>query len=542
MRNIPTYNSERLLQKILKATGAIHKDTFSLEDNPPGDFHRELEKIVSGYTILEEIRKEKFGIVYKAKQNFMDRIVAIKILDDSLAQDPVSYFQHCLREIRYLGKLNHPNLIKGLDSGEKNGIYYLVMEHYEGINLEQYVKARGKLHELEALKITQKLLSALTEIWKQNLVHRDICPENIIVCDGDIKISNFGLLKAISYDEHISPTTYSFSSDSFKYMSPEQIQGKNLQYQSDIFSIGATLYFSLTGKTISEKNLEQYLLFEEEIISPRKYDHEISKETEKLVQTMLKISPEKRSNTKRESLEEINRVIDVLEKREAQGKIRSILYEYMEAIGLIIGVALLFFISFHSISKNNIPKGSTMSPSIIYNKYSSSVVLIETRTQIGSGVIIKYKNIYSILTNAHVIEDEAEVKIILKNGKSFVGKVYCNDIMSDLALITLPDTIGQLSEIPFGNIKTTRVGEDVIVIGHPKGYKWSLSRGTVSAIRENTIQTDAAINKGNSGGPLLNMRGEMIGITTFVIEKSNAIGFAISINKIKGFLSTLFDK
>jgi serine protease Do len=171
----------------------------------------------------------------------------------------------------------------------------------------------------------------------------------------------------------------------------------------------------------------------------------------------------------------------------------------------------------------------------------------------GSGVIINPDGY--ILTNEHVVRGADEIKVILPNNeKKYTGKVVGRDVYTDLAVIKIkPD--GKLPYATLGDSDKVRVGEWVVAIGSPFGLEQTITVGIVSAIRQslvienrrykNMIQTDAAINRGNSGGPLVNIRGEVIGINTAIYAPTGVfagIGFAVPINAAKEILGDLVEK
>ncbi len=159
----------------------------------------------------------------------------------------------------------------------------------------------------------------------------------------------------------------------------------------------------------------------------------------------------------------------------------------------------------------------------------------------GSGFIIDDSGI--ILTNAHVVNEADKVTVILKDGRTFEGKVQGADPVTDLAVIRINGT--KLPTVPLGNSDTVQVGDWAIAVGNPLGLDNTVTLGIVSTLnrpssqvgipdkRLDFIQTDAAINPGNSGGPLLNQRGEVIGINTAIRADAMGIGFAIPVNKAK---------
>ena len=162
----------------------------------------------------------------------------------------------------------------------------------------------------------------------------------------------------------------------------------------------------------------------------------------------------------------------------------------------------------------------------------------------GSGFIIDSAGF--ILTNHHVINNAERITVTLADGRAFRGHVVGSDPAIDVALIKI-DGARDLPEAPLGNSDGLRVGEWVCAIGNPLGYVHSVTVGVVSFIGrklfdaslDDYIQTDAAINFGNSGGPLINIRGEVIGINSAVSSRTNNIGFAVPINQAVSILAQL---
>ncbi|MDH6058386.1 HhoA/HhoB/HtrA family serine endopeptidase [Umezakia ovalisporum] len=159
----------------------------------------------------------------------------------------------------------------------------------------------------------------------------------------------------------------------------------------------------------------------------------------------------------------------------------------------------------------------------------------------GSGFIISEDG--SILTNAHVVSDADTVKVILKDGRIFEGKVMGSDELTDVAVVKI--NAKNLPAVELGNSNELQAGEWAIAIGNPLGLDNTVTTGIISATgrssnqigapdkRVEFIQTDAAINPGNSGGPLLNARGQVIGMNTAIIQRAQGLGFAIPINTAK---------
>ncbi|MHB1343883.1 MAG: trypsin-like peptidase domain-containing protein [Thermoleophilia bacterium] len=168
------------------------------------------------------------------------------------------------------------------------------------------------------------------------------------------------------------------------------------------------------------------------------------------------------------------------------------------------------------------------------------------QTSEGSGVIISADGY--ILTNRHVIDGAEKIEVTLFDGRSFMGTVIGSDARDDLALVKVePDT--DLPVAPLGDSDEIRAGEWVMALGNPLGFEYSVTVGVVSGVGRalpstnfsNFIQTDAAIYPGNSGGPLFDLAGEVIGINTAVIPDTN-LGFAVPINAAKEILPQLLEK
>ncbi|MBR8828802.1 MAG: trypsin-like peptidase domain-containing protein [Gomphosphaeria aponina SAG 52.96 = DSM 107014] len=167
----------------------------------------------------------------------------------------------------------------------------------------------------------------------------------------------------------------------------------------------------------------------------------------------------------------------------------------------------------------------------------------------GSGFIVDQSGI--ILTNAHVVSDADKVTVILKDGRSFQGKVQGTDEVTDLAVVKIDPQGEDLPVAPLGDSSQVQVGDWAIAVGNPVGLDNTVTLGIISTLNRSSaqvgipdkridfIQTDAAINPGNSGGPLLNAQGEVIGINTAIRADAMGIGFAIPIDKAKSIQNTL---
>jgi serine/threonine protein kinase len=197
------------------------------------------------------------GEVYRARDTRLDRSVAIKILPAHLSSDPIRK-QRFEREARAISGLNHPHICVLHDVGNEDGIDYLVMECVEGETLAKRLE-KGPLPFDQVLKYGAQIANALDRAHRCGVIHRDLKPSNIMLTPAGAKLLDFGLAKPVSPLATLATVTAAMTQSSpvteqgsivgtFQYMSPEQVEGKELDGRSDIFSLGAVLYEMLTGE------------------------------------------------------------------------------------------------------------------------------------------------------------------------------------------------------------------------------------------------------------------------------------------------------
>ncbi len=202
---------------------------------------------LGGFEIIEQVGRGGMGVVYRARQLSMDRDVAIKILYPRLAADR-KFVESFLKEAHAVAQLNHPNIITGIDAGEERGYIYLAMEYVDGPTLRQILKRDGKIPEGQAIDIALQVAEALEYARKQNFIHRDIKPDNIMLGkSGVVKVCDLGLAKRGEQDILAEEGE---AVGTPHYLSPEQATGRSdIDTRSDIYSLGATLYHAVTGTT-----------------------------------------------------------------------------------------------------------------------------------------------------------------------------------------------------------------------------------------------------------------------------------------------------
>lgn len=191
-----------------------------------------------GFEILECLGRGGMGVVYKARQKSLDRIVAIKILPpEGVGEEAFS--ERFAREAATLAKLSHPNIVTVHDFGETAGLFYIVMEYVDGVNLRDLLR-EGKLEAEQALAIVPPICEALQYAHDKGIVHRDIKPENLLLDrDGRVKIADFGIASLVGASGESAGTP--------PYMAPEQSGGRT-DHRADIYALGVVLYEMLTGE------------------------------------------------------------------------------------------------------------------------------------------------------------------------------------------------------------------------------------------------------------------------------------------------------
>jgi serine/threonine protein kinase len=203
---------------------------------------------IPGYQILEKLGKGSMGIVYKARQTSVDRIVAVKILLDALAQNK-EFIKRFDREAKIAAKLSHNNIVNAIDAGEVTGHHFFVMEYVEGLTIKDELDKQNVFDEKVALKIVLAVAEALKHAHQRGLIHRDIKPENVILTkDGNVKLADLGLAR-LTADEKWAMSEAGMAIGTPYYISPEQVRGQvDVDIRADIYSLGATLYHMVTGR------------------------------------------------------------------------------------------------------------------------------------------------------------------------------------------------------------------------------------------------------------------------------------------------------
>lgn len=242
---------------------------------------------VTGYELLGTLGEGGLGVVYKARQVSMNRLVALKVLHRHWVTDD-EFRKRFILEARVVGKLSHQNLIQVYDVGKENGYYYFAMEYVPGKTCEQLVEETGPMPVPEAVNIIIQVVRALRYYKDFDIVHRDIKPSNILVTrQGVGKLGDFGFVKSkldkeLGYEGMVLGTP--------DYISPEQAMGdEHVDWRSDIYSLGATFYHLITGQPPFDGSGSTVMLkhVKEQPPSPRQVNPKLNDDVCHVIEKMM---------------------------------------------------------------------------------------------------------------------------------------------------------------------------------------------------------------------------------------------------------------
>lgn len=215
---------------------------------PDPSLQQLIGRTLGDYTILSRLGRGGMAQVFLAEQTSLARLVALKILKPELATDP-SYISRFKNEARAAAALVHSNIVQIFEVGEVDGWHYIAQEYVAGMNLSQYLRRNGPVTALMAVNVMTQIAAALKKARAFGVVHRDIKPENIMLStDGEVKVADFGLARLSLGKQRTDLTQIGITMGTPLYMSPEQIEGGDVDHRADLYSFGVTGYHMLTGQ------------------------------------------------------------------------------------------------------------------------------------------------------------------------------------------------------------------------------------------------------------------------------------------------------
>lgn len=269
--------------------------------------------IVGQYAVLDEVGHGTVGMVYKARHRLMGRLAALKVFTPE--NNDVENQKRFLREIQATAQLDHPNLVKGYEAGEHQGAYFLAMEYVDGKDLHNRVDANGVLPLPQALDIFTQAAAGLGFAHSLGMVHRDVKPANIMVGDdGRVRVLDLGLVRFL---QGISSMTTSLDGSvrgTAAFMAPEQaVSIRSADHRSDIYALGGSLYFAMTGRAMFEqKVIMLQLLAHQREPAPRLRTHrpDAPESLERLYQLLVAKDPAQRPQSMEQVIEGLLAIAD----------------------------------------------------------------------------------------------------------------------------------------------------------------------------------------------------------------------------------------
>jgi len=262
---------------------------------------------IGGFEILTRLGSGGMGAVFKARQVSMDRVVALKVLPPELAKNE-QFVERFIREARSAAKLNHPNIVQGIDVGHAEGHYYFAMEFVDGSTVRDLIGRGGRIDEKKALNIIGAVARALEHAHRHGIIHRDIKPDNIMINrEGVVKLADLGLARSTE-----KPDTLTIEGTALGtpyYMSPEQVRGEtDVDTRADIYALGATLYHMVTGEFPYEGPNAGAIMarhLADPVPSAKQNNPDVSRATDELIQRMMAKDRDARPRNPAELLAEI---------------------------------------------------------------------------------------------------------------------------------------------------------------------------------------------------------------------------------------------
>lgn len=257
------------------------------------------------YEILEKVGGGGMSLVYRAKDIFLNRAVAIKVLREQFANDE-EFVKRFRREAQAVASLSHSNIVSIYDVGVEGEVYYLVMEMVEGNNLKEVIKEKGSLPLEEAVRITQQICDALQHAHEHQIIHRDVKPHNILLTKkGRAKVTDFGIARAVS----TATVTHTKNiMGSVHYFSPEQAKGEIADEKSDIYALGVVLYEMITGTMPFEGDSPISVALKkinEDPVLPRTLNEKINDAVEQVILRAMSRDPQERYDSVRQFKEDL---------------------------------------------------------------------------------------------------------------------------------------------------------------------------------------------------------------------------------------------
>ncbi|MEQ1906591.1 MAG: serine/threonine-protein kinase, partial [Pirellulaceae bacterium] len=268
-------------------------------------------QMIGDYVVLRRLGSGGMANVYLAEQTSLKRKVALKVMRDELVGDP-TYVSRFVREAQSAASLVQANIVQIYEVGHQGQLHFIAQEYVAGRNLRQHLARHGALEPIMAFNVLRQVGMALQKAAESGLIHRDIKPENIMITpNGEIKVTDFGLARFQNKNQKTDLTQIGIAMGTPLYMSPEQIEGRDVDHRSDLYSLGVTAYHMLAGKPPFEGDTPlavalQHLNKQAEDMALIRPD--VSSELCKVVHKLMAKKPEDRFQSASDFLRELRKI------------------------------------------------------------------------------------------------------------------------------------------------------------------------------------------------------------------------------------------
>jgi beta-lactam-binding protein with PASTA domain/tRNA A-37 threonylcarbamoyl transferase component Bud32 len=430
------------------------------------------------YEIIEKIGNGGMATVYKSKDRVLNRYVAVKILRDEFTTDE-EFIKRFRIEAQSAASLTHPNIVSIFDVGNEGSLYYIVMELIKGKTLKEIItEENGPLPWKWSLNVVTQIASALETAHKNNIVHRDIKPHNIIITeDGIAKVTDFGIAKAVS---NSTITAFGTTIGSVHYFSPEHARGGYTDAKSDLYSLGVVMYEMLTGRVPFDADTPVSVALkhmQEEPIEPKELNDNIPQVVNDIIMKAMQKDVNLRYQSATEMLKDLNAAlknpddnfvhigsnvgaatqrISTQEIAEAErkakeannpknGKKPNKFIEFVKkhkALSFVIGAIILFFVAF----------GATMGIVELVNPKDVQIPDLVNKTQDEAEQIVKDLKLKLVVKSEEYNENVEEGKIISQDPayqENYTVKEHSEIsvvISKGTETVEVPDVVGKTRE------------------------------------------------------------------------------------------------
>lgn len=550
----------------------------------------------AGHRLDSVIGRGGMGVVYSATHLGLDRRVALKVINPALASE-VSFRERFKRESRAAGSLRHSNIVVVHDAGEFEDQLYITMELVEGQDLSRYLQGQKKLNPAQAVELATQIGNALDAAHAAGLVHRDVKPANILVAreQGRVNfyLTDFGLTRHMSSVGGITKTGQWMGT--LDYVAPEQIQGEEVDGRADTYALGCVLFEVLSGEVPFPRESDITKMWAQVNDPPpdlREADPSISPELAACVKRAMSKAPDDRFPTTGELAVAMAEAVGLPETRtapaasghkaetiarpnparEGSGRQRGIGSRSearpfglppgaLAAGGAAAAALLILILLFAGVfsggeagdAENSEPAGADASN--VAPSPEATTVLVQSflegeRAGDGSGWVYDAEE-GLVVTNAHVIGSGSEVRAGVGGElgeASVIGVARCDDIA-----VIQTDAREGMETMPLGSQAALVPGSPVRAFGSSgspdAGTPVRTNRGKVlkpsapfngnSAFIPNVVIATVKINNENSGGPMVDAGGELVGVNAAIGGLPRGQGMAIGVERIRKIVPEL---